>query len=70
MEQRFEGTPHADIRLEGRRVIPTDVTGDWGSRLQWEVKRAGQVVGYKKDANGEFTESKFEEVSNKVTYTI
>jgi hypothetical protein len=101
MEQKFEGTPRAEIRLEGRRVIRTDVTHDWGSRLQWEIKRDGQVVAtpnarldvayehpdatpgsyelvlklwkyvnYKKDANGEFTDSKFEEVSNKVSYTI
>jgi hypothetical protein len=101
MEQKFDGAPRAEIRLEGRKVIRTDVTGDWGSRLQWEVKRDGQVVAtpnarldlayehpdatpgnyeivlklwkyvnYKKDAAGEFTESKFEEVSNKVTYSI
>ena len=101
MEQKFEGTPHAEIRLEGRRLIRTDVTGDWGSRLQWEIKRDGQVIAtpnarldlayehpeatpgayeivlqlwkylnYKKDAKGEFTESKFVEVSNKVMYTI
>ena len=101
MEQKFDGTPQAEIRLEGRKVIRTDVAGDWGSRLQWEVKRDGQViatpnarldlayehsdatagsyeivlqlwkyVNYKKDAKGEFTDSKFVEVSNKVTYTI
>jgi hypothetical protein len=44
MEQRFEGTPVATIRLEGRRLIRSDVSNDWGLRLQWEIKRNGQVV--------------------------
>ena len=44
MEQKFEGTPQAEIRLEGRKVIRGDVTHDWGSRLQWQVKRDGQVI--------------------------
>ena len=101
MEQKFEGTPHAEIRLEGRRVIRTDVTHDWGSRLQWEVKRDGQVIAtpnarvdvtyehpeatpgnyevvlqmwqyidYKKKPDGEFVNSKFVDISNKVSYTI
>ncbi len=44
MEQRFDGSPRAAIRLEGRRVVRSEVTGDWGLRLQWEVRRNGQVV--------------------------
>jgi hypothetical protein len=44
MEQRFDGSPRAAIRLEGRRVLRSEVTGDWGLRLQWEVRRNGQVV--------------------------
>jgi hypothetical protein len=44
MEQRFEGAPRAEIRLEGRRVTRGDVTHDWGLRLQWEVRRGGQVI--------------------------
>ena len=44
MEQRFEGTPHAAIRLEGRRLIRTEVSNDWGLRLQWEIRRDGRVV--------------------------
>ena len=44
MDQVFEGTPKAEIRLEGRKVIRGDVTNDWGSRLQWEVRRDGQVI--------------------------
>ena len=101
MEQKFDGEPKAEIRVEGRVLFRTDVTGDWGSRLQWEIRRDGTViatpnarvnlryehpettpgnyeavlqlwkyVNYKKDAKGEFTDSKFVEVSNKVNYTI
>jgi hypothetical protein len=101
MEQKYEGTPQAEIRLEGRKVIRGDVTHDWGLRLQFEVRRDGQVIAtpaaravnsyehpdatpgkyeivlqswkymdYKKDAKGEFTASKFVEISNKVEYTI
>ena len=44
MEQRYEGNPRAEIRLEGRRVIRGEVTHDWGLRLQWEVRRNGQVI--------------------------
>jgi len=43
MEQKFEGTPSAEIRVEGRKVIRGDVTNDWGSRLQWVISRDGQV---------------------------
>lgn len=101
MEQKFEGTPQAEIRLEGRRVVRSEVANDWGSRLQWEVKRDGKVlatpaaraensyehpdatpgeyeivlqlfkyVNYAKDKDGEFTASKFVEVSNKVSYKV
>lgn len=44
MEQRFEGTPHAEVRLEGRRLVRSAVENDWGLRLQWEIRRNGQVV--------------------------
>lgn len=101
MEQKFEGTPRAEIRLEGRRVVRTAVTHDWGLRLQWVVTRDGKVVNtpnarvsevldlsdaapgsyevvlqmwkyvnYKKTPAGEFVDSKFIDVSNKVTFTI
>jgi hypothetical protein len=101
MEQRFEGTPQAVIRLEGRRVIRGDVNNDWGLRLQWEIKKNGQVVAtpaaradtsyehpdatpgkyeivlqmwkyvdYRKTPQGAFVNSRFVDVSNKVTYTI
>ena len=101
MEQKFEGSPAAEIRLDGRKVTRGDVTNDWGLRLQWEVKRDGQVVAtpparadlsyehadatagnyeivlqmwkyvdYKKDKDGNFTNSKFIDISNRVSYTI
>jgi hypothetical protein len=101
MEQRFEGTPQAAIRLEGRRIIRNDVTNDWGLRLQWEIRRNGQViatpnarpelayehpetapgtyeivlqmwryVNYQKNPAGEFTASRFIDISNRVSYTI
>ena len=101
MEQRYEGTPEATIRLEGRRLIRTEVTNDWGLRLQWQIKRNGQVVAtpnartgleyeltettegnyeivlqmwkyinYRKNADGEFTQSQFIDVSNRITHTI
>ncbi len=45
MEQKFDGpSPRAEIRLEGRRVTRTEVTNDWGMRLQWVVKRNGAVI--------------------------
>ncbi len=101
MEQRFEGNPQAAIRLEGRRLIRGDVSNDWGLRLQWEIKRNGQVVAtpnaradlshdlvdtapgtyeivlqmwryvnYAKNPQGEFTASRFIDISNRVTFTI
>lgn len=101
MEQRFEGTPQATVRLEGRRLVRSEVTNDWGLRLQWEIRRGGQVVAtvnarpdlayehpdaapgeysvvlqmwqyvnYAKNAQGEFTQSRFINISNVVTYRI
>ncbi|HYT95577.1 MAG TPA: hypothetical protein VEL76_43055 [Gemmataceae bacterium] len=101
MEQRFEGTPRATVSLEGRRVTRSEVTHDWGLRLQWEVRRNGQVIAtpaaraelsyehpdatpgnyeivlqmwryvdYRKRPDGEFVNSRFVDISEKVTYTI
>ena len=44
MDQVFEGTPQAEIRLENRKVIRTEVANDWASRLQWKISRDGAVV--------------------------
>jgi hypothetical protein len=101
MDQKFEGTPRAEIRLEGRRVTRGAVANDWGLLLRWEVRHDGKVVAtpparaevsyehpgtakgtyeivlqmwkyvdYRKTPAGEFVNSKFVEVSNKVRYTI
>jgi hypothetical protein len=101
MDQKFEGIPKTTIRLEGRKVIRSEVTNDWGSRLQWQISRDGKVVAtaparadaayehadatpgtyevilqiwkytdYRKKKDGEFINSKFVDISNKVTYTV
>ena len=101
MDQKYEGSPRAEIRLEGRRVVRGAVTHDWGLRLQWEIRRDGKVVAtpaaraetsyehpdaapglyeivlqmwkyvdYRKDKNGEFMNSRFVTISNKVSYKI
>ena len=101
MEQRYDGNPFAEIHLEGRRVVRGDVSNDWGLRLQWEVRRNGQVIAtpaaradisyehpdktpgtyeivlqmwkyidYRKTPDGQFVNSHFVNISNKVTYTI
>lgn len=101
MDQKFDGTPQAELRLEGRKVTRTDVTNDWGLRLQWKVTRDGKViatpsaraettyelaettpgkyeivlqmwkyVSYRKDAKGEYVDSKYVDVSNTVSLTI
>ena len=101
MEQKFDATPKAELRLRGRTVTRGDVSGDWGLQLRWVVKRDGKVVAtaparadvsyehpdktpgtyeivlemfkyvnYKKDKDGDYTQSKFVVISNAVTYTI
>ena len=44
MDQKFEGQPHAEIRLDGHKVTRSDVTHDWGLRLQWQISRDGKVL--------------------------
>jgi len=44
MDQVFEGTPKAMIKLDGHKVTRAAVTNDWGSRLQWKISRDGKVV--------------------------
>lgn len=101
MDQKFEGTPKAEIRLENGKLIRSEVANDWGLRLQWKISRDGKEVAnpmarmdleythtdktagkyeavlqmwkyinYKKDAKGEFTESKYIDISNKVEWTV
>ena len=100
MEQVLEGTPKAEITLDGRRVTRGDVSPYWGSKLQWQIRRDGKeiataparmamtfeyadtaagmyeivlqlfkYVNYTKNAQGEYTDSKFIDVSNVVSYT-
>lgn len=45
MDQVFEGTPQAEIRLEERTVVRGHLSNDWATRLQWKVTRNGEVVG-------------------------
>jgi hypothetical protein len=54
MDQKFEGTPKATLRVEGRTVIRTAVTNDWGSQLLWQVTRGGEPVA---SANARLGES-------------
>ena len=101
MEQKFDVTPSAEIRLEGPKVVRSEVKGDWGLRLQWQVSRDGKVVAtpparadlayqsadttpgsyeivlqtwkyidYKKDKDGQFVNSQFIDISNKLTWSI
>ena len=44
MDQRFEGMPKAEIKVEGRKITRSLVSNDWGSQLVWEVRRGGEVV--------------------------
>ena len=45
MEQKYDGSvPKAELKLDGRRVIRTDVANDWGLLLQWVVRKDGKEV--------------------------
>lgn len=101
MDQKLEGTPKATLQLAGRAVTRSEVSNNWGTRLQWQIKRDGKeiattvagldltyehpdaapgkyeivlqqfyYVNYKKDQNGKFTESKYVNISEPVSYTI
>ena len=101
MEQKFDGTPLAELRVDGKKIVRSDVDNDWGLRLQWKVMKDGKqvavsnarvgdtfepadlkpgkydvvlemwkYVSYKKDAKREFVDSKYVEVSNKVSITV
>ena len=101
MEQKFDGTPKAELRLTGRKVTRSVVMNDWGMMLRFVVKKDGKEVAtvparatdsyehtdptagtytivlqtwkymnYAKDGKGEFTASKFVDISNVVTYKI
>jgi hypothetical protein len=44
MDQKLEGTPKATLKLDGRKITRSDVSNDWGTRLQWKVSRDGKEV--------------------------
>ena len=44
MEQTFEGTPKAELQVDGHTVTRTEITEDWGSRMQWKVTRDGKPL--------------------------
>ena len=44
MDQKLEGTPKASLQLDGRKVTRSDVSNDWGTRLQWKVSRDGKEI--------------------------
>jgi hypothetical protein len=39
MEQKYEGTPKAEIKLDGRKVTRSAMTNEWGLQLLWVVSR-------------------------------
>jgi hypothetical protein len=44
MEQKFDASPMAELRLRGRTVTRSDVMYDWGLQLRWVVRRDGKEV--------------------------
>jgi hypothetical protein len=101
MEQKYEGSPRAVVRLEGRKAVRGPVANDWGLLLRWVVTHNGKVVAtpparaevsyehpsaapgtyeivlqmwkyvdYKKTPAGEFVNSKFIDISDKLTYKV
>lgn len=44
MEQKYDATPKAELRLRGRAVSRSEVANDWGLQLRWVVKRDGKVI--------------------------
>jgi hypothetical protein len=67
MEQKFEGTPRADVRLDGRRVVRSAVTNDWGSLLRWRVSQGGRLVA---TANARTVDAFEPPVSEPGTYEV
>lgn len=44
MDQKFDGTPKANVSLSGRRVTRGEVKNDWGLMLRWLVTKDGKEV--------------------------
>ena len=101
MDQKLEGTPKATLSLTGKKITRSDITDNWGTRLQWKVSRDGKeiatvgagiecdfefsettpgkyqvvlqqfhYVNYRKGTDGKFTDSKYVDISEPVSYTV
>lgn len=101
MDQKLEGTPKATLTVTGRKITRSDVSNDWGTRLQWKISRDGKevatvgagilpdfeyadttpgnyqvvlqqfhYVNYRKTPDGKFTESKYVDISEPVSYAV
>jgi hypothetical protein len=44
MDQKLEGTPKATLQLAGRSLTRSEVSNDWGTRLQWVIRRDGKEI--------------------------
>jgi hypothetical protein len=44
MDQKLEGTPSVEIKLEGRTVVRSEVQNNWGTRLQWRLLKEGKEI--------------------------
>ena len=44
MDQKLEGTPSVEIKLEGRTVLRSEVQNNWGTRLQWRLLKEGKEI--------------------------
>lgn len=44
MDQKLEGTPSVEIKLEGRTVVRSEIQNNWGTRLQWRLFKEGKEI--------------------------
>lgn len=44
MDQKLEGTPSVEIKLEGRTVVRSEIQNNWGTRVQWRLMKEGKEV--------------------------
>ena len=44
MDQKLEGTPKATLELAERSITRSEVSNNWGTRLQWVIRRDGKEV--------------------------
>ena len=101
MDPKTELLPRAQLTIQAHSITRTDVTNDWGLRLEWCIFKDGKIVAaipartalsyehpdkspglyeivlrmwkyvdYRKKPDGEYVNSKFIEISNKISYRI